>query len=443
MSKVVIIGNGVAGITAARHIRKLSDDEIVVISAESDYFFSRTALMYVFMGHMRFEDIQPYEAWFWEKNRIDLKNGLVTEIITDNKTLLMSNGETINYDKLILATGSKPNKFGWPGQDLKGVQGLYSKQDLESIEENVKAAKTAVLIGGGLIGVELAEMLITRGVKVIFLVRENNFWGGVLPKEESELIGRHIKKHHVDLRFNEELDEIIADDNGRVKEIRTKKGEIIPCEIVGLTAGVSPNVDFIKGSGIDVERGVVINTFFETNVQDVYAIGDCAQFKTGVDGRKNIEQVWYTGRIMGETLAQTITGNKKAYTPGPWFNSAKFFDIEYQTYGWVFAKMKEGEIDFYWEHKSGEIALHIVWDESTGLFKGINVFGIRLRHDLFDKWLNESASIETVMQNLKTANFDPEFYRLYEEEIINAFNTKTNLNIQLKPKSWWRNLITN
>jgi len=440
--KVVIIGNGIAGVTAARHIRKNSDDEILIISAETEFFFSRTALMYVYMGHMRFEDIKPYEDWFWKKNRIDLMFDYVQSIDFEQKQLDLKKGQSVSYDKLILAVGSKPNKFGWPGQDLKGVQGLYTYQDLEEVEENSKNARNAVIVGGGLIGVELAEMFISRGIAVTFLVREGRFWGNVLPKEEGELITRHIREHHVDLRLNTELDEIIDDGNGQVKEIRTKDGEVIPCQIVGLTAGVSPNVEFLRGSNLKVDRGIVVNAYMETNMPDVYAIGDCAQFDNPVDGRRPVEQVWYTGRIMGETVAQNIAGNRKAYEPGPWFNSAKFFDIEYQTYGWVLAQLQENETDFYWEHENGKIALHVVWDQTTKEFKGVNVFGIRLRHELFDNWLKNRASIEEVMANLKTANFDPEFYTHYEEAILNQFNEKSGLNISFKKRSWWRNLLT-
>jgi NADPH-dependent 2,4-dienoyl-CoA reductase/sulfur reductase-like enzyme len=202
MKHVVIIGNGISGVTAARHIRKLSDHRITIISAESKYFFSRTALMYVFMGHMEFKHTQPYEKWFWQKNRIDLVEGFVQSIDTSDKKLILSNGSEILFDDLILATGSKPNKFGWPGQDLKGVQGLYSKQDLESLEENSKNCKRAVVVGGGLIGIEMAEMLHSRNIPVTFLVRESSFWNGVLPKEQSEIINKEIRENHIDLRLS-------------------------------------------------------------------------------------------------------------------------------------------------------------------------------------------------------------------------------------------------
>ena len=132
---IVIIGNGISGVTTARYIRKRSDEEILIISAESKYFFSRTALMYVYMGHMKFEHTQPYEPHFWEKNRIQLKQARVETVDTDKKQLHLDSGETISYGSLVLATGSKPNKFGWKGQDLERVGGLYSKQDLEYVEK--------------------------------------------------------------------------------------------------------------------------------------------------------------------------------------------------------------------------------------------------------------------------------------------------------------------
>jgi len=441
MEKVVIIGNGISGITAARHIRKNSDKEILVISGETEHFFSRTALMYVYMGHMRAEDIKPYEDWFWKKNRIDLLFDYVNQIDTANKNLEMKSGTPVSYDQLIIATGSKPNMFGWPGQDLKGVQGLYSFQDLESIEENSKGAKRAVIVGGGLIGVEMAEMFRSRGIEVTFLVRESKFWRSVLPKQEGDLITRHIKEHHIDLRLETELDEIIDDGSGRVGSVRTKSGDIIECEIVGLTAGVSPNIEFIKNSNIEIKRGVCVNEFMETNVPGVYAIGDCAQFHHSINGRRTTEQVWYTGRIMGETVAQTITGNRKPYNPGPWFNSAKFFDIEYQTYGWVLSEKRDNENDFYWEHADGKKCVHVVWDKNTDEFIGINVFGIRMRHDLFNKWLTDKASVTEVLGNLATANFDPELYRTFEKEIVDKFNRETEFKVELVEKKWWRSLL--
>ena len=183
------------------------------------------------------------------------------------------------------------------------------------------------------------------------------------------------------------------------------------------------------GSFIMVDRGL------QTNIPDVYAIGDCAQFKDPVPDRRPIEQVWYTGRMMGETLAMTLTGKPSEYSPGHWFNSAKFFDIEYQTYGWVFPQPREGEQHFYWEHLDGKQCIRINYETSTGRFIGINSFGIRLRHEVFDRWLNEERDVEHVLTHMRDANFDPEFYKGFEQDLISAYNQETGSSLQVKKKS--------
>ena len=430
MEHIVIIGNGISGVTVARHIRKHSDKKITIVSAETEHFFSRTALMYIYMGHMNYEHTKPYEDWFWKKNRIELKQGFVKTIETKSKTLYFSEGDTLQYDKLVIATGSKPNKFGWPGQDLNGVQGLYSKQDLDQLEvyaPNSKVCKRAVIVGGGLIGIELAEMFNSRNIPVTFLVRESSFWNGVLPEGESQMINRHIINHHIDLRLSSNLREIISDGNGKVKAIIIDEtGEEISCDFVGLTAGVSPNIDFIKESPIETNRGVLVNRFLETNIPDIYAIGDCAEQHEAIGNRRPIEAVWYTGRMMGEALAQTICENRREYKPGHWFNSAKFFDIEYQTYGWVHGAKGRPDYErhFHWKHADDTKCITVAYHKDNNEFLGINTFGIRMRHEVFDNWLTEKRDVDYVMNHLSEAYFDPEFFKQYTSEIQSSFNNR-------------------
>lgn len=430
MQHIAIIGNGIAGVTAARHIRKNSDHNITLISAEAKHFFSRTALMYVYMGHMKWQHLKPYEDWFWDKNRIDLKQGFIENINTEEKQLVFKDKSTLRYDKLIIACGSKPNKFGWPGQDLKGVTGMYSKQDLEKIEiyaPNNEVCKRGVIVGGGLIGIELAEMLCSRNIPVTMLVREKSFWNGVLPKGESEMLNEHIRSHHVDLRLGVNLESINPDDNGKVKSVRIKEtGEEIECDFVGLTAGVTPNIDFLKSSGLELKKGVLVNRYLETNIKDIYAIGDCAEQREAVGNRPPVEAVWYTGRMMGEVVAQSICGRRTAYNPSHWFNSAKFFDIEYQTYGWVHSerRLPKYEAHFHWRHPKENICVTLAYHKETKQFLGINTFGIRMRHEVFDKWLTEKRTIDHVVTYLKQANFDPEFFKRYEKNILNVYKNE-------------------
>jgi NADPH-dependent 2,4-dienoyl-CoA reductase/sulfur reductase-like enzyme len=283
-------------------------------------------------------------------------------------------------------------------------------------------------------------MLHSRHIPVTFLVREDSFWNGVLPAGESALVNEEIMANGIDLRLNTNLEEIIDDGNGRCKAIKIKEtGELIACDVVGLTAGVTPNVSFLKESGIELGRGVQVNRLLETSVKDIYAIGDCAEQREAIGRRRPIESVWYTGRMMGETIAQTICGNPMEYNPGHWFNSAKFMDIEYQTYGWVSGRNKpDFEEQFHWRHPKEMICVTIAYHKDTDEFLGINTFGIRMRHEIFDRWLTEGRKVDEVMTYLKDANFDPEFYKPFENAIVKHYNQQRGKQIQPVKKSWKR-----
>ncbi|MFN0034929.1 MAG: FAD-dependent oxidoreductase [Saprospiraceae bacterium] len=512
--RIVILGNGISGVTCARHLRKLSDHDITLVSDESDEFFSRTALMYIYMGHLRERDTRPYEPWFWEKNRIQRVRARIERIDFQEKKLFSTEGKDIAYDKLVLALGSKSNKFGWPGQDLDGAHGLYHLQDLAAMErasERMRNAESgmrnqqstinnqqfrAVIVGGGLIGVEMAEMFHSRRIPVTFLVREKEFWDNILPSEEAKMVSRHLREHHIDLRLETELKEIQAAPSmtGSVGAVLTNKGETIPCGFVGLTVGVSPNIDFLKNTALEINKGILVDEQLKTNQPDVYAAGDCAELRQPPPGRRAIEAVWYTGRMMGETVAhnliadcqltidsttsnqqstisnqqstisnqqsaisnqqstisnqqstisnqqsainnqQSAINNQQSYNPGVWFNSAKFFDIEYQVYGDIRARLPENQETVYWEHPDGKRSIRINYEQESSRVIGFNLMGIRYRHEVCDKWIRDGAHIETVLQNLGLANFDPEFSSQYEAEIVAIYNRRTGKNLTLKQK---------
>jgi NADPH-dependent 2,4-dienoyl-CoA reductase/sulfur reductase-like enzyme len=465
---ILILGNGISGVTCARFLRKLSDHDITLVSDESDEFFSRTALMYVYMGHTRLRDTMPYEPWFWEKNRIQRVRARIESIDFQAQTMFSADGKTFGYDKLVLALGSQSNKFGWPGQDLDRVHGLYHLQDLEAMErhssslppsEGGKAGGRAVIVGGGLIGIEMAEMFHSRNIPVTFLVREKEFWGNILPAEESAMVSRHIREHHIDLRLETELKEIlpaIPPRGGQGTEcaaVVTNKGETIPCGFVGLTVGVSPNIGFLKNTALETNKGILVNEYLQTNLPNVYAIGDCAELRQVPAGRRSIEAIWYTGRMMGETAAYNLVADinnrqssidiRKSYNPGIWFNSAKFFDIEYQVYGDIRPQLPDNQATVYWEHADGKKSIRINYDRPSsgeptagklGKVLGFNLMGVRYRHEVCEKWIQEGAHIETVLQNLGLANFDPEFSEQYEAELLAIYNRQTGKNLPLKQK---------
>ena len=403
---IVIVGNGITGITTARFIRKYSSDRITVVSSETDHFYARTALMYIYMGHMRYQETKPYEDAFWSKNKIDLVRGYAYQVDTDAQIVRIADGNDIAYDALLLATGSQSNKFGWPGQDLDGVQGLYGMQDLALMERNTKGIQRGVVVGGGLIGIEMAEMLHARGIDVTFLVREKSYMDYLLPQEESQIINKEILDHGIDLRLTTELKAIHGEK--MVDSVETSEDDRIDCQFVGLTAGVHPNIDVAKASGLEANRGIVVNEFFETSVPNVYAAGDCAEFNADGIGSRRIEQLWYTGRAHGKVVASTLTGQRTPYRRGVFFNSAKFFTIEYQTYGDIPVKPESNVRSQVFQ--SGRKLLRINSDRTTGRVLGFNVMGLRLRQDQCEAWIRDHAQVDDVMIQLKKARFDPEFY---------------------------------
>lgn len=417
---VLIIGNGIAGITAARHIRRNSDRKITVISGESEYFFSRTALMYVYMGQLDWNGLKPYEDDFWQKNRISLKRSWVTGVDPNSRTVRLEDGSEISYEDLILATGSLPRRIGCPGEELQGVQGLVSKQDLELLEQNSAGCTHAIIVGGGLIGVELAEMLHSRKIPVSMILREDNFWGNVLPEPDAALISREVRSQGIRLYTASELEEILGDGE-RITGIRLKSGKEFRCGLLGVTIGVRPNIDFLRSSGLEIATGILVDEYLRTSIEHIYAIGDCAQHRQVRPGREPVEALWYTARMMGETVAQTICGTPFPYRPGNWFNSAKFFDIEYQTYGRVSSLPTGSERQVHWEHRDGKKAITVAYDHDTGFLLGINAFGIRLRHQVLDSWLSQKRGFHYFLDHFPEANFDPEFFRRHQKEIILSF----------------------
>ena len=377
--------------------------------------------MYVFMGHMGYQETKPYEDSFWERERLELVRGWVNEIDVEGRTLKLVGQPPITWDELVIATGSKSNKFGWPGQDLDGVQGLYGLPDLKRLYENARRTRHAVIVGGGLIGIELAEMLCSRGIRVTFLVREDSYWDNVLPAEESQMVNRHIREHGIGLKLSTELKEIVDDGSGRCCAVVTGDGERIECELVGLTAGVSPNVELALDAGIPCGRGVLVDWSLRTEVEGVYAAGDCAELVAEDGGRNTIQQVWYTGKKQGEVLADVLAGEARRYEPGTWFNSAKFLDLEYQTYGRVGFRVP-GEESLVWEHPGGRHLIRIV--HVDGVVIGFNLMGIRWRHEVCERWLEEGRTVDHVLERMADASFDPELFERHEGEAVRSFRAE-------------------
>ena len=416
---IVIIGNGIAGISAANKIRELdSSVRISVISDESQYFYSRPALMYIYMRELNLKHTVPFENKYWDQKRIKLIADRVTSVDFQNKTLMLKNRNDIKYNKLILATGSKGNRWGWKGENLPGVQCFTNLQELNELEKRTSRPEKinrVVIVGGGLIGIEVAEMMIKRKIPVTMLVREETYWPLALSPDEGRMIQEEIEDHDVDLRMITELDSVIAGKDGEAAGVLTGNGERIDCSIVVLTAGVSPNIDFLHNSELDIGRGIRVNRKLETNIPDVYAAGDCAEIKsTGTEQRDLVEQLWYTGKMQGEVLGQNILGAEIEYDRGIWYNSARFFSIDFHTYGQVNQNVKD-EQEYYFRIPGEKKSIRIIYLKDRVI--GFNTLGIRYRDEVCRKWIEEKRTPEYVLEHLDEANFDSEFSKKYEEDM--------------------------
>lgn len=452
MEHIAIIGNGIAGVTTARHLRKRNQHvRITLISDESPYFFSRTALMYVFMGHMREIDIRPYADDFWDKNAIDRVQECVRAIRPVGRTLEMSDGTEITYDKLVIATGSKPRLPQLEGVNLEGVHTFYSWQDLERLEAVAPAPGVrtnppfqVVIAGGGLIGVELAEMLLSRYCAVTMLVRENHYWGNVLPEQEGHLVMDHMRAHGVTIVTGAEVVEIEGDGD-KVAGVKLASGERVPCDMLCFSIGVEPQKSLAQSAGLECRRGILVNERLETSEANIYAVGDCVELRNPPPHRGAIEAVWYSGRMMGEALGATLAGEPTPYLPGIWFNSAKFFDIEYQIYGHIPAR-EQSEIDtFFWGSADGRAAIRWAWSATSDQLLGVHALGIRLRHAVADEWLRDGLPIETALARFDELNFDAEFSMSHTSAMIAQFNAVTGRAV-VRAKNrglsaWWRTML--
>ena len=411
---IVIVGNGIAGVTAARVVRRKRPEwRITLVSDEHPEHLSRTAWMYVYMGHLTLEQTRPYEPRFWDDNRIERVHDRATALDPEAKTLTLRDGGPLAYDRLLLATGSAPAFYDWPGQDLAGVQGLYHLQDLERMEREASGAARAVVIGGGLIGVEMAEMLRTRGTDVTFLVREGRYFEHVLPPRESEILEREIRRHGVDLRLGEEAEAFVGDAEGRVAAVQTASGEAIPAEWVGIATGVRPNIAWLEGSGVETARGVLVDRAMRTGAPDVWAAGDCAEHRDPLPGRRPIEPLWYTGRTGGATAGMGLAGEPRPYAPGVYFNSAKFFEIEWQVYGSIAPEATPDRVEAVAEDETrhGPRLVRLQADAATGAVLGVHALGVRLRQEVCSGWIAGGLSLDDAVRDLRRATFDGEFSR--------------------------------
>lgn len=411
--RYVIAGNGVAGITAALTLRKRDPAaSIVVISGESDFFFSRTALMYAYMDRLDLRGLEPYERSVYDTQRIERKRAWIEDVDSDEHLLRLEGGGFLPYDRLLIATGSVANNLTWMGMERvqSGAVNFVSLQDLTRCEQLTPSTRHAIVVGGGLIGIELVECLRHHGVTVTFLVREPWYWPAALHAGESELVSEHIRAHGVDLRLNEQVAEVFTDSSGRVSGVRTDQGNTIAGQMLGITAGVRPAVDWLRNMRrpLDLGRGVVVSPDFRASLPDIWAAGDCAEIRRSGE-KPFVEQIWYSAKLQGELAAFSMLGDPVDYRPPIFYNSSKFFEIEFTTVGMV-TSAPDSARQFFYRVPGKNVSIRLL--ALGGAVIGFNMLGSRWDHTMFERWISERRSMDYAMANLERAQFDVEFGRL-------------------------------
>jgi NADPH-dependent 2,4-dienoyl-CoA reductase/sulfur reductase-like enzyme len=421
----VILGNGVAGMEAALGLRARDGEaRITVVSAEYEHFFSRPALMYVFAGQLRLCDTEPYDRGVFERMGFAFHAGRVRTLDTAARTLVFEDGSTLAYDRLLLAAGSVGRRAPWPGAAGPGVHYFVTLEDLSGLDREARAGMRAAVVGGGLIGVEVAEILHQRGLRVTFVIREGWYFPAALDRNESGLVAEHLRSHGIDVRLGATVAAVTRESDGRVRGVRLADGGEVPADLVVATIGVVPNTGFLVGSAVKLGRDGAVETddSLRTSVRDVWAAGDCANV-TWRDGSRRPEQLWYTARDQGRVAARSMLGDEVTYRRGTWYNSAKFFDLEWTMAGWVPASVgpdgtpvePPADLSTWFQRVPGRFESQRVVVKGDRVV-GFNMLGSRWNHEPLLRWIEERRDLDWVLDRLGEAQFDEELrprFRVY------------------------------
>lgn len=444
--RVVIIGNGVAGMEAALSVRNRQPDwEVTIVSEESDHYFSRTALMWVFCGQMSQTDIEPLERDTYARLGFHRVRARAVGLDTDRKRVLLAGGlDALPYDRLLIASGSRPRPAPWPGNELRGTGHFVTMQDLAWYESEVhgrssrggtpprpdahlqattddspyrfrevaarargRLATQPAVIGGGLIGIEAVEIAIAAGLEPHFFIREEWFWPIALDPREAAWIADRLAEHGVQVHLDHQIQRLEGDDAGNVASVVTDRGSYdVDCVVTAI--GVVPNTEWLEGSPVQLDArtgGIVVDESLATNVSDVFAAGDCTAVPW-FDGSLRPEQLWYTARDQGRVAARGVLGDRAQYHRGIWYNSAKLMDVEYTTVGLVNWNVEREQNWFFEEKGRVRSTTRIVVQDDRVV--GFNLLGRRWDHSVLIRWIEQHRSLDWVLSHLEEARFDTE-----------------------------------
>lgn len=325
--RYLIIGNGASGTYAAETIRKTdTEGDITLLTNEPYPLYNRVALPPFLRDEARREKVFLRTPEQHEQKGIKLLlNTLITSVDTEAHVASAADGQTFPYERLLIATGGRPNPLPVPGA-TPDVQGIYNFQywdDTAAIRERMNTAKHAVVVGGSYIAYELAEAFRHHGIAVTWLIRGPRFLRRVLDANGGALVDDIARAAGVDIHYGGEVKEVHSRD-GQVSGVTTTTDAYIECDMVGVGLGVKMNMDFLAGSPIETRSGVVTTEFLETNVQDIFAAGDVAEFFDVSIGAHNQMGTWNNSVSHGRIAGANMLGDRKFYNDVPMYSTGLF-----------------------------------------------------------------------------------------------------------------------
>jgi NAD(P)H-nitrite reductase large subunit len=333
MAKYVIVGASAAGIGAVEAIRQIdSVGTITVISDEDCPQYSRPMISDFVSGKADFNKMMCREDEFWKQlNAEALLGKKATALNLTEKTVTLENGEKVSYEKLLLATGGKPFVPKMEGQEKEGVFTFTTIADAERIAAKIDAvnAKSAVVIGAGLIGLSVTEALTKRGLKVTMVELQDKILSLLLDPKASEMVESVVKAAGVNIVTGQSVQKIIGkpDNDAVVGGVVLTKGDTVQCDLVIVAIGVIPRTELVTGTAIKINRGILVDNTMQTNVPDVYASGDVAEAYDFVLGQNRLLPLWPLAMREGQVAGHNMAGQKSTYDGGTNMSSLKYFGI--------------------------------------------------------------------------------------------------------------------
>ncbi|MFD5650530.1 NAD(P)/FAD-dependent oxidoreductase [Streptomyces sp. NPDC127039] len=332
----LIVGASLAGAKAAEALRSGGfDGRIVLLGQESEAPYERPPLSKGYlMGKQDRETIFVHPPQWYTDNAIDLRLGtMATTISPGDKTVTVSTGETVGYDRLLLATGASPRRLPVPGADLDGVLYLRSVQDSERIKDTFQNASRVAFVGGGWIGLEVAAAAREAGVAVSVLEAGELPLGRVLGPQIARVFADLHREHGVDLRLSAQVSEIVAGAGGKAAGVRLADGQVVEADAVVVGIGAVPNTALAADAGLKVDNGVVVDAALRTSHPEIYAAGDVANAFHPLLGKHIRVEHWANALHQPAVAARSMLGERAFYERVPYFFTDQYdLGMEYAGY---------------------------------------------------------------------------------------------------------------